>query len=199
MRMVPCVCVLLLCSLGCARSPQREPPEAIYQWFLESDGPQDQSSRRNRNLLVTAAVSGDADVLVALQCVLRYGLAGSPEDTLCFLGFGLDDGGEWLDPPEGLIEGLSDLPLALVPVSESGLAPVPLAGEFWSAPVLQPAVPGARCTLELREWEAGSRAVVHIHVVAQNGRSAESRATLRKVDGVWSIREWRGGRVWSPN
>ena len=198
MRIAACVYVLLLCSLGCARSPQREPPQleyATYQWFIESVPPPDQSSRRNRNLLVAGAVSGDADVLAALQCVLRHGLAGSPEDTLCFLGFGLGDGGEWLDPPEDLIEGLSDVPLALVPVSEAGLAPVPLAGERWSTPVLQPAVPGARCTLELREWEAGSRAVVYIHVVARNGRSAESTATLGKVDGVWSIREWRGGRV----
>ena len=172
---------------------------ARYQWFVEPTG---HGKWNPKNLLVSSAVSEDPDVLAALESALRYGLAGAPQDSVCFLGFGTGAWGEWLDPTEGLIDSLADLPLVLVPVSEAKLNPIPPPKGCWASFVEQPNMPRLRCTVKLRRWEPSVLAVIYVDVSIceyRSVRGAGSTAHVRKVDGHWIVEDWQGSRAWSPN
>ena len=208
-RIGRCVCVLLLLVLGCARSPTPEPPlqeYATYQWFIGDSwsGPTRFGGSARPNLLVDPDISHDPDVLAASECVLRHALAGAPDETVCFICIGWDQNGAWLDPPATLLERLSDLGVALVPVSEASLRPQPVSSDGTFIPFQEPMSEGARCTLELSEWEAGVKAVVRVNVTFRKVDSSSpggvgAVAFVHKVGGVWSVREWRGRQPWSPN
>ena len=203
--------VLFVCATAVAScSPERKPEPDILdfvtcQWFIEACGPSGMTEFgefRGPNLLVDSERANDPDVLDALECALRYGLTGAPPDSLCFVGFGWDEQGRWLDPPVRLLGRLADLPVRLAPVSQAGLNPVPPSSDRGFASVFQPLVRGARCTLELREWSPGLEAEIRFVVFAPKRApkgGGAATALLGKADGVWSVREWNGERAWSAN
>jgi hypothetical protein len=144
-------------------------------------------SRAEGNLLLRPEVRGAPEVQVALECALRYALADSDPETLCFLSFGTDDEGERVDPPRELLERLSDLEIAVLPRSAVGHRRDP---------------PGALCTVELTEWVPGLQVRFFISVAMSDWpalRGFASVATVANVSGTWTLVYWPGERRWSPN
>ena len=193
--------VVLVCAFGCASSRNLEAPQVGF--VGEPIGGHTSRSRVERNLLLDPETRKSTDVMAALECALRYAMAGSPTDTLCFVTFGADGDGEWVDPPAELLEVLSDLPIGLAPGSAAGLRPIPPQRDEWFTAVQQPMIPGALCQVSLREWVASSRAEFYISITTHDWpslRGIGSAATVVKLNGAWSLVDWKAERrQWSSN
>ncbi|MFZ1947882.1 MAG: hypothetical protein WAW06_10095 [bacterium] len=141
------------------------------------------------NMLRQPGVAESEEVCAIVESVLRYLWAASEIDTLCFLSFGTDSAGEWLDLPQGLIGNLPGLSLAIHPVSEAQPAanPGPMPGQIMARET--PRLQGAFIRVELREWVAGSTdwVVLNLNTTAHEG---VAKAAVRKSGSEWIVDEW---------
>jgi hypothetical protein len=177
-------CVVLLCLACCHPAP----PKHISKVETIPNGWTQDAADRWRNRLLNTGVAESDDVSAMVRAVLWRIPVPSSVATICYLAFGNDDVGRWVDPPSMLIGPVPGLEMMIRPVSELHLAPISRSSGGWVVP-WRVTLSGTLISLELRDWSLGSRAEMAVsYYVAR--RQTQGTAILKKSNGQWVVDGW---------